>query len=225
MDIMQAIKTRHAVRSYTDKKIEGETLAALQKEIAECAAASGLSIQLCINEPNAFNSMMARYGKVNNVKNYIALVGNKNEMTEEKCGYYGQKIVLTAQQLGLNTCWMAMSFSKSKLKNAITIKPGEKLIMVIALGYGESQGVPHQSKPLESISNLTPESPTWFRNGVIAAQLAPTAMNQQKFMLKVNGHKVQALPGSGFYTKVDLGIVKYNFEVGAGNSGWEWAAN
>lgn len=103
--------------------------------------------------------MMARYGKLNNVKNDIALVGKKSDTLEEACGYYGEKIALRAQQLGLNTCWVAMTFSKRKSKNAIKLVPGEKLLMVIALGYDETQGVSHKSKAPEKLSNIAKFSP------------------------------------------------------------------
>jgi len=216
MELLDAIKTRNSVRSYTDKKIEGETQSELKQFIEDCNKESGLHIQLCLNEPTAFTGMMARYGKFNNVKNYIALVGKKSDTLEETCGYYGEKIALRAQQLGLNTCWVAMTFSKVKSKSAIKLAPGEKLLMVIALGYGETQGVSHKSKAPEELSNISQSSPQWFRDGMASAQLAPTAMNQQKFMIELAGDKVTATPGSGFYTKVDIGIVKYHFEVGSG---------
>lgn len=217
MEIMEAIKARHSVRSYTDKKIEGEVLDSLRQTIAECNKASGLNIQLCVNEPTAFTGMMARYGKFNNVKNYIALVGKKGDILEEQCGYFGEKIVLNAQQLGLNNCWVAMTFSKGKSKNVIKIKPGEKLLMVIAIGYGDNCGVPHKAKSIEELSKVNGAMPDWFRSGMQAAQLAPTAMNQQKFVFSLSGNAVDASAGSGFYTKVDLGIAKYHFEVGAGD--------
>lgn len=76
---------------------------------------------------------MAHYGKFENVKNYIAIVGNKND--QEKAGYYGEKIVLKCQKLGLNTCWVAMTHGKSKAQ----IKRGQKLLIIISLGYGETQ--------------------------------------------------------------------------------------
>ncbi|MDL2218705.1 nitroreductase family protein [Christensenellaceae bacterium OttesenSCG-928-M15] len=225
MDIMEAMKNRHSVRSYTDEKIEGEVLDTLHQAIAECNQASGLSIQLCLNEPAAFTGMMARYGKFNNVKNYIALVGKKSDVLEEQCGYYGEKIVLKAQQLGLNTCWVAMTFSKGKSKSAIKIKPSEKLLMVIPIGYGENSGVSHKVKSIEELSKVSGVMPDWFRSGMEAVQLAPTAMNQQKFTFVLNNDTVSTSAGSGFYTKVDLGIAKYHFEVGAGDSGWKWVPN
>jgi len=220
MDLLEAIKSRHSVRIYTDKKIEGETLTQLRQTVDECNQKSGLSIQLCLNEPNAFTGMMARYGKFQNVKNYIALIGKKDNSLEEKCGYYGETIVLKAQQLGLNTCWVAMTYSKGK--SAAVVKPGEKLVIVIALGYGETTGVQHKLKAIEELSGVNSAAPEWFSAGVEAAQLAPTAMNQQKFRFELDGNLVKASAGSGFYTKVDLGIAKYHFEIGAGESGWTW---
>ena len=220
MDLLEAIKSRHSVRIYTDKKIEGETLTQLRQTVDECNQKSGLSIQLCLNEPNAFTGMMARYGKFQNVKNYIALIGKKDNSLEEKCGYYGETIVLKAQQLGLNTCWVAMTYSKGK--SAAVVKPGEKLVIVIALGYGETAGVQHKLKAIEELSRVNSAAPEWFSAGVEAAQLAPTAMNQQKFRFELDGNLVKASAGSGFYTKVDLGIAKYHFEIGAGESGWTW---
>lgn len=223
MDLFEAMKVRHSVRSYMDQKIEGETLEQIRQTINECNQDSGLNMQLCLNEPKAFTSIMARYGKFKNVKNYIALVGKKDSGLEEKCGYYGEKIVLKAAQVSLNTCWVAMTYSKKK--TAANIATGEKLLIVIAIGYGENAGVPHKVKPIEQLSRVSGAVPNWFRRGVEAAQLAPTAMNQQKFCFELNGNTVKATAGSGFYTKVDLGIAKYHFEVGTGEAGendWRW---
>ena len=59
--------------------------------------------------------------------------------------------------------------------------------------------------------------PDWFRSGVEAALKAPTAMNQQKFAFGVKGGEpVAKVKGMGPYTKVDLGIVSYHFEIGSG---------
>lgn len=221
MNLMEAIRARHSVRSYTDRRIEGETLAALQQTIDACNREGGLSIQLCTDEPNAFAGMMARYGRFENVRNYVALVGKKDADFDEKCGYYGEKIVLRAQQLGLNTCWVAMSYSRSK--SAAQIGPGEKLLMVISIGYGTTQGAARKTKPMEELAGATGDMPPWFKSAMEAVQLAPTAMNQQKFRFELEGNRVKATKSMGPYTKVDLGIAKYHFEVGAGDAQWNWA--
>lgn len=214
MELIEAMKQRHSVRQYTDKKIDADILAELQAEIDACNKKGGLHIQLITNEPQAFDSFMAHYGKFSGVTNYIALVGKKSDKLDELCGYYGERLVLKAQQLGLNSCWVAMTYKK--IPNAFKIDNGEKLTVVISLGYGKTQGVNHKIKSAEQVSNISAETPEWFKAGVEAALLAPTAMNQQKFKLTYADGKVTAKAGVGFYTKIDLGIVKYHFEVASG---------
>ncbi len=221
MDLLEAISARHSVRKYADRKIEGEALSELKKEIDWCNEKSGLHIQLCHNEPNAFSGMAARYGRFRNVRNYIALVGKKEAGLEEKCGYYGEKIVLRATELGLNTCWVAGTYRKKKA--AATVAEGEKLLIVIAIGYGEDNGAPRKTKSIEQLSRAGGPLPDWFHRGVEAAQLAPTAINQQKFLFELNGDTVKATAGNGFFTKIDLGRAKDHFEIGAGEGGWKWA--
>lgn len=220
MNLMEAMNARHSVRQYKNKPLEAELIAALQAEIEACNKESGLHIQLVTNEPKAFDGFMAHYGKFSGVTNYIAMVGKKDADLDEKCGYYGERLVLKAQQLGLNTCWVALTYSK--IKTAFSVAQGEKLCVVISLGYGKAQGVSHKSKTFENVAKVDGQIPEWFRNGVETALLAPTAMNQQKFTFTLKGDRVSAKEGLGFYAKVDLGIVKYHFEIGAGRPGMKW---
>lgn len=222
MEIMEAMKQRHSVRQYTDQRIEKEAAEKLQGEIDACNKESGLHIQLVTDEPKAFDGFMAHYGKFSGVKNYIALIGKKGPKLEETCGYYGERLVLLAQRLGLNSCWAAMTYSK--IKGAYEVKAGEKLCCVISIGYGVNQGVSHKVKKVEELCQVNGQMPQWFREGVEAAQLAPTAMNQQKFYFVLKEDQVAAKTKAGFYTKVDLGIAKYHFEIGAGvGNDWKWA--
>lgn len=222
MELMEAIRERHAVRAYTTQKIEEKLLQELQLFIADCNQKSGLRIQLCADAPSAFQGFMAHYGKFKNVHNFIALVGKKGKSLEEDCGYYGEKVVLKAQQLGLNTCWVALSYSKKKAKKTLKMEMGESLVMVIALGYGETAGIPHKSKPLENLYQVKGEAPDWFLRGMEAVQLAPTAINQQKFVFTLEGNRVTAVAGFGPNVHTDLGIAKCHFEIGAGEVAWFW---
>lgn len=220
--ILEAMQNRHSVRSYKGIPLRPDAAAALQQEIERCNREGGLHMQLVAGEPKAFDSLMAHYGKFSGVQNYIALIGKKSADLEEKLGYYGERLALFAQTLGLNTCWVALTFGKGVAKSRCTIAPGEKLVCVLALGKGTTQGVAHKSKPLEKLCQVEGFMPDWFRKGMEAAQLAPTAMNQQKFLLSLQGSTVSAKSLGGFYTKVDLGIVKYHFEVGAGKENFSW---
>ena len=220
MTLMEAMQARHSVRQYREEALRKEDAALLREEIEACNAESGLHIQLVCGEPKAFSGLLARYGKFSGVTNYIALVGKKGPDLSETCGYFGERIVLRAQQIGLNTCWVAMTYSK--VPSAFSAGEGEKLCAVIAVGYGKTQSSGHRVKSVREVTEGEPPFPEWFVSGVEAALLAPTAMNQQKFRFALQGNRVSATAGSGFYTKLDLGIVKYHFAMGAGADAFTW---
>ncbi len=213
MEWLELMKQRHSVRQYKDMAINSAQRTELNRLIEEINGETGLHIQAFYDEPQCFDSMMAHYGKFSGVKNYIALVGKKSPKLDETLGYYGEKIVLKIQELGLNSCWVAMTHGKSRAD----VPKGEKQVCLIAFGWGKTQGVSHKSRPLQTVCSCGADVPAWFSNGMEAALLAPTAMNQQKFFFELcSDGKVNAACGRGFYTKLDLGIVKYHFEVGSG---------
>lgn len=195
---------------------------ALQTKIDELNAVGNLHIQLIQNEPKAFRGVFA-YGKFSGITNYFVMAGRKANDLDERIGYYGEQLVLYAQVLGLNTCWAGLSYTK--VKDTYTLASGEKIACYIAVGYGETQGVSHKVKSMEDVSNISSDTPQWFTNGVRAALLAPTAMNQQKFRLEhIGGNKVAAkrLRSIYGYTQMDLGIAKCHFEIGAKPTEVDW---
>ena len=225
--MQEAIEARHSVRAYKDLPLSEEIVKLLEDELVKLNNEGQLHIQLICNEPKAFQGTMAKYGKFRNVNNYLVMAGKKAEDLDERIGYYGEHLVLLAQTLGLNTCWVGLSYSK--VPGTYVLEEGEKIACYIAIGYGETQGVGHKIKTVEQVSNASDITPLWFKKGVEAALLAPTAVNQQKFSFEYvgmsnNRHQVRAKKGFSMigYTQMDLGIAKYHFEVGAGKVNFEW---
>ncbi len=226
MTLQEAIIARHSVRKFLDKPIEAEKVKAMQLCIDECNHAGGLHLQLITDEPVAFGNGidLPKYGKFEGVSNYIALVAPKGSAGDELTGYYGEKVVLLAQTLGLNSCWVGLTFKK--VKTAYSVAQGEELKGVIALGYGATQGNQHpQKKSFADVAKAPEPVPAWFVRGIEAALLAPTAVNQQKFefVLRPDNH-VEAKTKFSFigYTHIDLGIAKYHFELAAGKENFNW---
>ncbi len=219
-DIMEVIRARHSVRQYLDRAIPEDLRQVLDAYAEELNGRSGLRIQMIFDEPDCFNALIARYGRFVGCFNYISVVGKKTPDLDEKAGYYGELLVLKAQELGLNTCWVAASHGKS----AANVLDGEKEAIVISLGYGRTQGRPHRSKSAERVSELTEGDPDWYRRGIEAALLAPTAINQQNFRFSREGDLVTARAGRiGKCLRIDLGIAKCHFELAAGRENFRWA--
>ncbi|WP_028518298.1 nitroreductase family protein [Ruminococcus flavefaciens] len=217
MDIKEAIKSRHSVRQFINKPIADDLRQEIDKLIKECNEEGELDFQIVYDDPECFNTFLAHVGKFENARNYIVLAGKKSiEDLDERCGYYGEKIVLAAQQLGLNTCWVAGTYGKSKIR--AEIPDDEKRVCVIAIGYGANEGTKHRSKPVEKLCDIRgDEMQPWFRNGLVAAMMAPTALNQQKFFITLENDEAVITTKKGMMTKIDLGIVKYNFEAASGH--------
>lgn len=228
MTIQEAIRARHSVRQYVDKAIEPEKIEILRTQIAECNREGNLNMQLVVDEPRAFASGLAKYGKFTGISNYIAMVCRKGD--DVNLGYCGEKIVILAQSLGLNTCWVGLTYKK--ISGAFSVSEGEKLLCLVSIGYGENQGVQHPLRPMAKFLGAETKKlldvkalPQWFVAGMESALLAPTALNQQKFEFALDaGNLVSCKTRFALnpYAPLDLGIVKYHFEVGAGTENFIW---
>ena len=229
MTIQEAIEARHSVRAYTGQPLAADVVEVLEEKIRELNEKGHLHMQLIRNETKAFQGKLAKYGKFRGVNDYIVMAGQKADDLDERIGYYGEQLVLLAQTLGLNTCWVGLSYSK--VPGTYVLDAGEVIEAYISIGYGETQGVSHKIKRVEQVSNANDLTPSWFRQGVEAALLAPTAVNQQKFFFEYiparDGKPVRVLAKRNFsligFTQMDLGIAKCHFEIGAGKEHFEWA--
>lgn len=238
MTIQEAIEARHSVRAYKNQSLTEDIVKVLDEQIVALNHEGNLHIQLIQNEPRAFQGTLAKYGKFRNVTSYMVMAGKRADDLDERIGYYGEHLVLLAQTLGLNTCWVGLSYKK--IPDTYVLEEGEVIKAYIAIGYGETQGTSHKIKTVEQVSrsavrtlgsseNVSDIIPSWFKRGVEAALLAPTAVNQQKFSFEYvgmnnNRHQVRAKKGFSMigYTQMDLGIAKYHFEIGAGKENFDW---
>ena len=229
MTIQEAIEARHSVRAYKGQPLAAGVVKVLEEKIKELNEKGHLHMQLIRNETKAFQGKLAKYGKFRGVNNYIVMAGQKSDDLDERIGYYGEQLVLLAQTLGLNTCWVGLSYSK--VPGTYVLEAGEVIKAYISISYGETQGVSHKIKSVEQVSNANDLTPSWFRQGVEAALLAPTAVNQQKFFFEYiparDGKPARVLAKRNFsligFTQMDLGIAKCHFEIGAGKDNFEWA--
>lgn len=228
MTLLDAMPLRHSVRKYKDNPLSDEIVKKLESKISELNGKGRLHMQLQTEEPKAFTGLFS-YGKFYGVRNYVVVAAEKSEGYEERAGYFGEELVLYAQTLGLNTCWVGLSYRK--VSNTYVLESGEKILCYIAVGYGETQGTAHKTKSVEELGNVSDNTPAWFAAGVEAARLAPTAVNQQKFYFryiapKNVGEKATVKAERKFsiigYTRIDLGIACFNFQLAAGADNFVW---
>ena len=223
MELIDAIKARHSVRKYSEQPIETAKVDVLKDAVGRINAQTGLNIQLVLDEPKAFSTGMWKYGQFSGVRNYFVMAAPKSREAEEEIGYFGEELVLLSQTLGLNTCWVGLTYKK--IPGTFTLREGDVVHCVIALGYGATSGTQHPQKKAENFYECEGVPSQWFKDGLEAALLAPTAVNQQKFKFILHpGNVVEARTSFSMagYVNIDLGIVKQHFEIGAGKVNFSW---
>ena len=218
MNLKEAMQKRHMVRKYINKPISDELINKINERISMNNEKFNLSMKLMVNNNKGVSSIM-KLIMAKGVNNFIILAGDNSEKLDERLGYSGADIMLYAQTLGLNTWWVGGTFNRSVSKYV----DNKKVTGIIAIGYGETQGVPHKSKMIEDVSKYNGTViPSWFINGVDGALLAPTALNKQNFMVIGDGNKVKIECDNGIFTGSNVGLVKYHFELGAGIENFKW---
>lgn len=225
MITVETIRERRSVREYDGKPLSRAEFDALGAVVRECTRESSLDIQLVGDNPEVFN-VIARFGLIRGCRTHVAFVVDDGKArgvaADEAIGYWGQKIVLAAQDMGLNTCWCALC---SRKKSRAVVAPGKKIRLIIAVGHGKTQGFSRKTKSVEALSSVEcVKAPAWFAAAMEAAQLAPTAMNNQSFKITLlsDGKTVRIdAPQSGLNV-IDEGIVRCNFEIAANEAGADW---
>lgn len=218
MDFKEAMRQRHMVRRYMDQPLSSEIVKELDGYIDRMNLSYGLSVELKTEDSSAFHAVI-KLILAKGVRNFFVMAGKDAPDLDERLGYCGAGLMLYAQTLGLNTWWVGGTFSRKRMAE---ISHGNRVAGVVAVGYGQTQGVPHKTKKPEQVGSYSGEEPEWFRQGINAALLAPTALAKQAFMIKGLGNKVSIQCENGIFSGVDTGLVKYHFELGAGKENFEW---
>lgn len=233
MTLLNAISIRTSLRRYLPDPIPSHQRRQLEKTIHQCNRTSGLHIQLICDRPDPFRSLSKSYGMLTGVRNYLVFAGPAGDPDlQEKCGYYGELVVLTAAAMGLGTCWVGGTFDKKAC--LCHLEQGEELVCVAAIGFAPEDRSGRErlirrvarrsSKSVAELASGLSHAPSWFMSGMAAVQQAPSAMNRQgyRFVKKRDNSVTAHLTESSAFSLVDLGIAKLHFEIGAHGGTWSW---
>lgn len=171
MNIVEAMERRHAVRDFSDRPIDDDTLRALNEAVDAANADGGLDVQLVQDDTDAFGGCPTHYGRFKNVRYCIVLIGSDDEdpaQLDRKVGYYGERLALTATQLGMGSSWVVLHETHDH-DGRWRLGEGERMPAALALGYGNRPGRAHRSKPLEELGAVENGdlfgAPDWFLSG------------------------------------------------------------
>ncbi len=229
MNHLEAIVERVSRRTYLGEPIDEQSELKLNDLIKVYNSTSGMTSFLLKDGSAAFDSFIKCYGFFKNVKSLIILKGPKDDPDlKEKTGYYGQRLVLKATQLGLGTCWVGGTFLKDDI--LFEIEDDEEVYCVITVGK-VPEDLSTKEKVIIKLMHLKQKEledfytsdvehadlPDYFIMGYKSVSKSPTARNTQKVKVDYKeGNTTIHVPDNSKFDLVDLGIAKANFEIAAG---------
>jgi len=241
MDIIQAIEKRISCRAFTTRQPDDETVQKLEQEIAAINDEAGLHFQLYGPREDGTAISMASNMFASNPPYYAALVARKDPIEEEKLGFYGERLVLLAEMLGLSTCWVASTYDRESAR--VDLAEGEVLHDVLPLGYAPAKMPLKQRTIRTAIRGRSKKQDELYRGPVPLSQAAewvqacvdavwkgPSAINEQPVVFvqdaldaPIRAELSRVKTGMEY---CDLGIAKYHFQVVAEACGvpgtWQW---
>jgi hypothetical protein len=138
--ITELIKARFSCRRYREEPVsEGE-----RRQLVEFIAANSTGP---FGSPTRFELITATeadrralrglgtYGFIRNPTGFIIGAMEEAEHNLEDFGYAMERIILFATDIGLGTCWLGGTFTKSRFAKKIGLKSGESVPAVTSTGY------------------------------------------------------------------------------------------
>ncbi len=138
--ITDLIRQRASTRTYQKRALEGETREALERYL------QGLQTGP-LGNPSRFELIdssqgdgkdlqgLGTYGFIKDAAGFIIGTLQEGEKDLEDFGYQMERAILFATSLGLGSCWLGGTFTKSRFARKIALKAGETIPAVTAVGY------------------------------------------------------------------------------------------
>ena len=235
MSIVEAIKKRRSVRTYTGEPLRDEHIIKIKQYVNQLKAPFGAKARIeFINVASNENPIkLGTYGWISGACDYLAMIYEEAPFAETAAAYMFEQVILFCTDLGLGTCWLGGSFSRSDFKKQVTLNSNEKLRIVSPVGYigGKKRFLEKYivnadknhafRKPFGELffennfnNPLTETAAGAFFTPLEMVSLAPSASNKQEWRVLLEGGALH------FYKKpypmfdnIDMGIALCHFEL------------
>jgi nitroreductase len=202
--VRELIKQRYSCRDYLERPIaDAERVALATALVSLDTGPFGNRCRPALLASTADDQAalkgLGTYGFVKGATGFLLGAVKPGPLDMEDYGYVLQRAVLEAAELGLGTCWLGGTFTKSSFARKIDARPDEVVPAVIAAGYPtdtsrrhwvrRSAGSERRLPPEELFFDERPKTPLDLASdGDLAAILeavrwAPSASNKQPWRL------------------------------------------
>lgn len=230
--MIAAMKSRHSVRSYSNKKISHATAGILSDFLKHIENPFGTHLRLELISMKEYpgNQRLSTYGVIKNPQNFIAGITDREVFALEALGYVFEAGILKCTDLGLATCWLGGTFNKGGFADTVGLKANEVLPIISPVGYGTGRKTV-VSKMMGKSGKRLPHEEIFYKNewrdpvlpktaGIFSVPLemvriAPSSRNSQPWRALIEDEKAVHFyqTSSKQMNRVDMGIALCHFDL------------
>lgn len=228
MNIEEAIKERHSVRSFSGKALSPQQVEEISTAIKGAFSPFGGNVTIELRRYDLKGVYKpSTYGIIRNACDFLLMAMADGEESALSAGFKMEQVVLKATEMGLGTCWIGATFKDSDFdKGGWNI--GESLRIISPIGEAAEKKSflerimrytfnNKNRKPFNELffvdsfhASLSEDNP--FTYALQMLRLAPSSTNSQPWRALVDGENVHFYyKPKGEWSIVDCGIALYHF--------------
>jgi nitroreductase len=235
MSIIETIKQRRSVRSYTGESLTRNQADLIMNYLSGQKAPFGANVRIewirAGGDGDSRPAKLGTYGWVGGATEYLALIYEEAPLAEEGAAYLFEQVILYCTALGLGTCWLGGSFSRKDFGRQVSLEPGEKLRIVSPVGYASEKKRFVESYIVGAEKNhrtrkpfgahffhknfstpLTEDAAGIYAQPLEMVRLAPSANNKQSWRVTLDGETLHFYRTFSYgFSAIDLGIALCHF--------------
>ncbi|WP_163318404.1 nitroreductase family protein [Dysgonomonas sp. 520] len=233
MSVIELIKERKSVRSYTGEPLNKELVDSINNYIERLNPPFGAKarIRLISAKTGEQPVKLGTYGVISGATDFLLLIGEKGLMSEAGAGYMFEQAILFCTGLGLGTCWLGGTLKRGDFLTQIRLSGDEELIVISPVGYKREKRTLLDSimrtgarsdkrKPFGSLFfNGTFEIPLTeadagnYNTPLEMVRLAPSGSNKQPWRVVMKDGGFHFYYRTGRFSVNDIGIALCHFEL------------
>ncbi len=233
MTIIEAMRARRSVRTFTGKPLTKEDSTELSGFIKELKPPFGANAHIVLlhAEDDGKPVKLGTYGIIRGASDYMALIHRDGPLAEQGAGYMFEQAVLKCTQMGLGTCWLGGTVNRGDFIRQAGLEEGEQLLLVSPAGYPaqksrlmermmRSGAGSDGRKPFGELffdgdfsRPLTEGNANMYIEPLEMVRRAPSASNSQPWRIIIEGGNAHFYDKkAGRFSGFDLGIALCHFE-------------
>lgn len=252
-DILENIKNRRSVRTYSDKDLSLELKDKLTNYISDLEKSYDGNFRFpLVDSDNVSDGKVGTYGVIKGARYYICGIAKKDSIDLVELGYAFEKIILFATSLGLGTCWLGGTFNRTNFARSAGLTDDEMFIIATPIGHVENRKsfVEFAMRKLAKSDNrksfdelffnkqtskaLEKDSLEEFGDALEMVRIGPSASNKQPWIVVKDNNRYDFFlnrtpnyaPSIGFDIQMlDMGIAICHFEVSLNEYNIEYSFN